>query len=84
MKICRNCNKFIEDDALVCPYCGCVSRNNNIVRRDNTNENRPRKKSRIWLWILGWMCFFPIPLTVLVARSKKLNNILMLMEILVL
>lgn len=36
MKICRNCNKFIEDDALVCPYCGCVSRNNNIVRRNNT------------------------------------------------
>ena len=32
-----------------------------------------------------WMdVFFPIPLTVLVARSKKLNNILMLMEILVL
>ena len=22
MNTCRNCNRKIEDDALVCPYCG--------------------------------------------------------------
>ena len=77
MKICRNCKKFIDDDALVCPYCGCVNRNDNNVIRSNIERNTPapRKKSKLWLWVLGWMCFFPIPLTILVARSKKLNNV---------
>ena len=77
MKICRNCKKFIDDDALVCPYCGCVNRNDNSVTGGNIERNAPapRKKSKLWLWVLGWMCFFPIPLTILVARSKKLNNV---------
>ena len=78
MKICRNCKKFIDNDALVCQYCGCVNRNDNSVTRGNIERNTqaPRKKSKLWLWGLGWMCFFPIPLTILVARSKKLNNVL--------
>ena len=77
MKTCRNCKKFIDDDALVCPYCGCVNRNDNSVTGGNIERNAsaPRKKSKLWLWVLGWMCFFPIPLTILVARSKKLNNV---------
>ena len=77
MKICRNCKKFIDNDALVCQYCGCVNRNDNSVTRGNIERNTqaPRKKSKLWLWVLGWMCFFPIPLTILVARSKKLNNV---------
>ena len=34
----------------------------------------PRKKHTA-LWVLGWIFCFPIPLTILVVRSKKLNTI---------
>lgn len=30
------------------------------------------KKRRTWLWVLGWILCFPIPLTILMLRNKKL------------
>ena len=30
-----------------------------------------KRKKRIW-WVLGWIFFFPIPLTVLIVRSEKI------------
>ena len=32
------------------------------------------QKKNLWLWILGWLIFFPIPLTVLIVRSGKLGK----------
>ena len=32
------------------------------------------KKNNLWLWIIGWILFFPIPLTVLIVRSQKINT----------
>lgn len=40
-----------------------------------TQEAERKKKNRVW-WILGWIFFFPIPLTVLIAKSKKLKPVL--------
>lgn len=34
------------------------------------------QKKNLWLWILGWLIFFPIPLTVLIVRSGKLGKTL--------
>ena len=34
----------------------------------------PQKKHTA-LWVLGWIFCFPIPLTILVVRSKKLNTV---------
>lgn len=31
-------------------------------------------KRLTWLWVVGWVLCFPIPLTVLLARTKKLNK----------
>ncbi len=33
-----------------------------------------KKKSRTWLWVLGWICIFPIPLTILMLRNEKLDK----------
>ena len=33
----------------------------------------PVRKRRTWLWVLGWICIFPVPLTILMVRNKKLN-----------
>lgn len=32
------------------------------------------KKRKIWLWIIGWIICFPIPLTLLVLRNKRLST----------
>ncbi|WP_027205161.1 hypothetical protein [Butyrivibrio fibrisolvens] len=33
---------------------------------------RPKKR-RIWLWILGWLFIFPLPLTILMLRKKNMK-----------
>ena len=32
------------------------------------------KKRRTWLWVIGWVLMFPLPLTILMVRNKKLNK----------
>ena len=32
------------------------------------------KKRRTWLWILGWLFIFPVPLTILMVRNQKINK----------
>lgn len=32
------------------------------------------KKRKTWLWILGWLFIFPIPLTILMVRNQKINK----------
>lgn len=33
---------------------------------------RPRKRRTFW-WALGWILIFPLPLTILLGRNKKMN-----------
>jgi Zn-finger nucleic acid-binding protein len=33
-----------------------------------------KKKRRTWLWVLGWIFIFPLPLTILMIRNKKLSK----------
>ena len=33
----------------------------------------PKKKRRTWLWVLGWICIFPLPLTILLLRKKDMK-----------
>ena len=80
MKTCKKCGKKIEDDALVCPYCGCVNRDNKKGRTEpevtrSSGGSEPPKKRKTWLWILGWLFIFPLPLTILLLRNQKLNKI---------
>lgn len=52
----------------VCQNCGCTwDPNVNI----NTNQ-APKKKT--WLWVLGWIFIFPVPLTILIVKNQKLNK----------
>ena len=90
MKICKNCKKTIEDEALVCPYCGCVVKKVNRKKDRSSNalstkgvlaesgqveKKKPKKKRKTWLWVLGWIFVFPVPLTILLLRSQKVNKI---------
>ena len=35
---------------------------------------QPHGKRRTWLWILGWLLIFPLPLTILLLRSRRLDS----------
>lgn len=37
------------------------------------NETGPKKR-RIWLWTLGWICIFPVPLTILMLRNHTMDK----------
>lgn len=39
---------------------------------ENTSP-APAKKSRIWLWVLGWIIIFPLPLTIILHRKKNMK-----------
>ena len=42
--------------------------------RNYTYQPAPKKKSKIVWWVLGWIFIFPIPLTIIIARNKKLKT----------
>ena len=79
MKICKKCGKQLEDDALVCPYCGCVNKDKKKDKTDpeitrNIGGDEPPRKRKTWLWVLGWLFVFPLPLTILLLRNQKINK----------
>lgn len=37
------------------------------------NYQPSRKKRKTWLWVLGWIFIFPIPLTILLLRKKDMK-----------
>ena len=43
------------------------------ARYQQTYSEEPKKKKRIWLWVLGWICIFPLPLTIILVRKKDMN-----------
>ncbi len=34
------------------------------------------KKKKTWLWVLGWIFIFPLPLTIILVRKNDMNKIL--------
>lgn len=39
----------------------------------NPNETAKVSKRRTWLWVIGWIFIFPIPLTILLLRKKDMK-----------
>ena len=66
-----------------CEYCGSeVPKNNNTTinitnnfygSSKSVNQVKPKKKT--WLWVLGWICIFPVPLTILLLRKNSMKPI---------
>lgn len=36
-------------------------------------QQNPPKKRKTWVWVLGWLFIFPIPLTILMLRKKDMK-----------
>ena len=54
---------------------GKSKRSSGGSRRDDisgSNSNGPKKR-KTWLWVLGWLFIFPVPLTILMLRKKDMK-----------
>lgn len=38
-----------------------------------TPQETPKKR-KTWLWVLGWICIFPVPLTIIMLSKKDMNK----------
>ncbi len=46
----------------------------NAVNAVNSQSVQPQpKKRRTWLWVIGWIFIFPVPLTILMLRKKDMK-----------
>lgn len=77
-KRCPRCGKNYFSAA--CPDCGYLPgaeaaaepRFDPAVLLDSISSIAvPEKKRRTWLWVLGWIFCYPIPLTVLIFRGLR-------------
>ena len=48
----------------VCQNCGYTW---------NPNATNKGSGNKTWLWVLGWICIFPVPLTILLLRKKDMK-----------
>lgn len=84
-KKCPRCGA--EYYSAACPDCGYINNNNNnnvntsgadrptVIYADRVVQPVNVKKRRTWLWVLGWIFIFPVPLTVLMVRNQKLGKV---------
>lgn len=72
-KVCPNCKT--EYFSAACPNCGYIVNNKpgNIEYCERHTE-KPAKNKNLWLWILGWILIFPLPLSILIYRNKNLSK----------
>lgn len=43
---------------------------------NTTGNTQSPKKKMTWLWVLGWIYIFPLPLTILMLRKKDMKPVL--------
>ena len=81
IKTCPNCGA--EYYSAACPSCGYIKKYSSSestyasatqTAKAQAARPQPVKKRRTGLWILGWLFIFPLPLTILVVRNKKMNS----------
>ena len=63
----KNTKRVIHRTVGFCADCGATW-------YPNSAANEAPKKRRTWLWILGWVFIFPVPLTILIYRNERLNK----------
>ena len=64
----KNAKQVIYRTVGFCKDCG-------TTWYPNANDT-PKAQRRTWLWVLGWIFVFPVPLTILMLRKKDMKPIL--------
>ena len=71
-KKCPNCGA--EYFSAACLDCGYTNKAGNTTVVYANTATQPVKKRKTWLWVLGWIFIFPVPLTILMIRNQKMNK----------
>ena len=71
-KKCPNCGA--EYFSVACPECGYIKKERDANVDNEKADPRPVKKRKTWLWILGWIFIFPIPLTIILAKNHRMKK----------
>ena len=82
---CPKCGNEISNGRSSCPNCkGVVSETTqSIVMETTAQPIQKKKKTSIWKIILG-ILFFPIALTIIIAKNKKMKPIMKIVLIVIL
>lgn len=82
---CQNCGSELRNGLSFCPKCGnLVSSNNHEVTPSQRNQLiQPKNKISVWKIILG-IIFFPVALTIIIAKNKKMKLITKIVLIVIL
>ena len=51
-----------------------MARQQTELQKEQMYFDEERKKKNLVWWVLGWICFFPVPLTILIWRSKEMDK----------
>lgn len=68
MKSCIKCGTSLDDYVLICPKCG--------TKQDRISKLQTNKKGKfrtLFFTFLLWLCFWPIMIIIVTAKSKKLH-----------
>lgn len=66
-----NVRKIVYYTVGICKDCGHTWRSDIDQSGNSDGKASTNKKSNMWIWVLGWICCFPIPITILVWRNEK-------------
>ena len=80
-RVCPKCGREYYSNA--CPTCGYVRGGHETLatKAERTapirtkQSAKPAKRRKTWLWVLGWIFIFPLPLTILLHRNQKMNKV---------
>ena len=65
----KNSKQVVHRTVGFCKDCGATWYPNSVA-------NELPKKRKTWLWVLGWLFIFPVPLTILMLRNKNMKPVL--------
>ena len=63
----KNGKRIIHSTVGVCKDCGYTW---------NADGEQQVKKRKTWLWVLGWLFIFPLPLTLILLKKKDMKPVL--------
>ena len=63
----KNSKRIVHYTVGVCKDCGYTWR---------TDDGQTAKKRKTWLWVLGWIFIFPLPLTLILLKKKEMKPIM--------
>ena len=60
-----------------------ASTSSRAATKETYQTERSAKKRKTWLWVLGWLFIFPLPLTILLLRNRKMNKVVKIVILIV-